>query len=104
MAARYGFPAFRSQGGIRVDFKAGYATLAALNGDPVVEAANVLAARAAVHADLINSVKNLAQFLFENREGQGVEPKYEVIARSNNALPSGLMVVLDSYKDRRFMS
>lgn len=104
VVARYGFPAFRNAGGIRVDFKVGYATLATLDADPVVEAANVATARAAIPSDLTTCVKNLAQFLFENREGQGVEPKYEVIARSNSALPSGLMVMLDSYKDRRFMS
>ncbi len=104
VAARAGFPSFRNQGGIRVNFQAGYALLPALDANAVIEAANVLAARSAIPADLITCIKNLAQFFFENREGQGVEPKYEVIARSNSALPSGLMVILDSYKDRRFMS
>ena len=97
--ARSSWPAHRGTGSLRVIYKTGYAALAASPDD-----AAVAAARAAIPADLVKAVKDLAAFYFENREGQGVTPKYEVTAKSQSTWPALVNLTVDMYRDRRFLS
>lgn len=93
------WPSFRSYGGIRCTFKTGYALLADPNDED-----EVAAAREAVPEDLRLAICDLAAFWFENREGQGNSPKYEVVAKSKTALPEKVEMVVDQYRDRRFLT
>jgi len=101
--ARSSWPSHRGNGSLRVTFRTGYALLD-LSGDDDADVIAIAAARAAIPGDLLKSVKDLAGFYFENREGQGVEPKYEVTAKSSTALPSSVVSVIEQYRDRRFLS
>jgi len=57
------------------------------------------AARAAVPGGLKTAVMNMVGYLYENREGQAAEIKYETIADKFGALPPGVKEGLTPYID-----
>jgi uncharacterized phiE125 gp8 family phage protein len=101
--ARSSWPSHRGKGSIRVTFNVGYAALD-LSGDDAADVTAIAAARAAIPAVLVKSVKDLAGFYFEHREGQGVEPRYEIVAKTQTSLPSSVVSVIELYRDRRFLT
>lgn len=101
--ARSSWPSHRGKGSLRVTFYAGYKALD-LTGTDEEDAIAVAAARAAIPADLRKSVRDLAGYYFEHREGQGEVPRYEIVAKTQTALPSSVVSVIDQFRDRRFLA
>lgn len=78
---RVSWPYHRGFQSFKITYKAGYASKGA--GD---EAA-LTAARAAVDTDLILALKNLAAWMYENREGQGHEAAFKAAAEKGSLPP-----------------
>lgn len=76
-------------------FKVGYYDLPAVNPEGSYEAA-----RAAVPEVIRRAVIQLVGHLYENREGQGGEAKYEVIAKAQGLMPPNVKLLLDPYVNR----
>lgn len=88
------WPATRDVGGWKTTFKIGYA---ALGASPTPE--ELAAARAAVPANLRLAVAQFVGHMYENKEGEGSDLKYEVIAKKYGALPPNVVTLIEPFFD-----
>lgn len=94
---RSSWPSHRSLGGWRTTFKTGYHSLPETPQDADYETA-----RAKVPEAIRLAITAMVGHLYENREGQGPDLKYEIIAKAFGALPPNVVIALERYTDRSF--
>lgn len=94
VVARSAWPAIREVGGWKTTFKTGYYQFTLPN-----DSGQQAAARAAVPANLKLAVAQLTGHLYENKEGEGPELKYEVVATKYGALPPNVVTLIEPFFD-----
>lgn len=95
---RSSWPFHRSIGGWKTTFKTGYFALPETPDED-----DYSDARAAVPDAIRLAITQMVGHLYENREGQGPDLKYEIIAKAFGALPPNVVVALEPYADRSFV-
>lgn len=95
VAKRSSWPSARSMAGWKTTFTAG---LIVVPENP--DAAEILACQAALHSDLQTAICQLTGHLYENKEGEGPDPKYEVIAKNYGPFPQNVSLLLERHMDR----
>lgn len=89
------WPSHRGFGSWITTFAVGYYDLPTVNPE-----GSYAAARAAVPEPIRRAIIQLVGHLYENREGQGGEAKYEVLAKAQGLMPPNVKLLLDPYVNR----
>ncbi len=94
--ARTSWPSHRGYDSFRITYDVAYASCVA---NPTAE--QITAAQNAVPQNLRLAVAQLAGFFFDNREGQGDDPKYDSTSKKYSSWPQGVQVLLQTFTDKR---
>lgn len=91
--ARSSWPSHRNFKSFQITFKTGFATLP----DSPTEG-EIATARAAIPSNIQLAMLNFIGHMYENREGQGPDSKYEVNAKLAGNAPQNAVLLLEEYR------
>jgi len=102
IAARSAWPTHRGWQSWITTFKAGYATHGSFAGLPEEQrTAAIAASRALIPENLREAVLQLAGHLYEHREGQPMEIRYEVMAKNFATIPANIFTLVHEFMSWR---